>query len=206
MVGYLSQFTDWRPYEHRVLSRVDGRLLPLPINRTTINALYGLDLDSGGLEAFLRARAIASRHIDSSEKLILSRVGRELYELFFRGYTRKQWGLDPAQLDAAVCGRIPTRSNDDDRYFTDSFQAMPAEGFGTMIARMTADPRIEIVTGCDYRAIADRVAFNHVIFTGPIDEFFEHRYGRLPYRSLEFAFRTIDREWVQRRGLRQRAR
>jgi UDP-galactopyranose mutase len=200
VVGYLSQFTDWRPYEHRVLSRVDGRLLPLPINRTTINTLYGLDLDSAGLQAFLRARAIACRHIDSSEKLILSRVGRELYELFFRGYTRKQWGLDPGQLDATVCGRIPTRSNDDDRYFTDAFQAMPAEGFGTMIARMTADPRIEIVTGCDYRTIADRVAFNHLIFTGPIDEYFEHRYGQLPYRSLEFAFQTIDKEWVQSAG------
>ena len=200
VVAYLSRFTTWRPYEHRVLSRVDGRLLPLPINRTTINRLYGLDLDRAGLEAFLAARAIASPHIDSSEKLILSRVGRELYELFFRGYTRKQWGLDPAELDATVCGRIPTRSNDDDRYFTDTFQAMPADGLGAMIARMTADPRIEVVTGHDYRTIADRVAFRHVIFTGPIDEFFEHRYGRLPYRSLEFEFTTIDQEWVQGAG------
>jgi UDP-galactopyranose mutase len=200
VVAYLSQFTAWRPYEHRVLSRVDGQLLPIPINRTTIRGLYGLDLDGAELEAFLAARAISSRHIDSSEKLILSRVGRELYELFFRGYTRKQWGLDPAELDPTVCGRIPTRSNDDDRYFTDSFQAMPADGFSAMIERMTADPRIEIVTGCAYRTIADRVSFNHVIFTGPIDEFFEHRYGRLPYRSLEFEFQTFDREWVQDTG------
>jgi UDP-galactopyranose mutase len=200
VVAYLSQFTAWRPYEHRVLSRVNGRLLPLPINRTTINGLYGLDLDRAGLEAFLRDRAIPSRLIDSSEKLMLSRVGRELYELFFRGYTRKQWGLDPAALDATVCGRIPTRFNDDDRYFTDSFQAMPAEGFSAMVARMTADPRIEVVTGYDYRTIADRVAFNHVIFTGPIDEFFEHRYGQLPYRSLAFEFETLDREWAQNAG------
>ncbi|MGD0476016.1 MAG: UDP-galactopyranose mutase [Candidatus Velthaea sp.] len=200
VVAYLSQFTAWRPYEHRVLSRVDGQLLPLPINRTTINRLYGLDLDRAGLGAFLRARAIPSRHIDSSEKLILSRVGRELYELFFRGYTRKQWGLDPAELDATVCGRIPTRSNDDDRYFDDAFQAMPADGFSAMFARMTADPRIEIVTGHDYRSIADRASFKRVIFTGPIDEFFEHRYGRLPYRSLEFEFATLDREWAQGAG------
>lgn len=200
VVAYLSQFTAWRRYEHRVLSHVRGHLLPVPINRTTINRLYGLDLDRAGLEAFLGARAIASRHIDSSEKLILSRVGRELYELFFRGYTRKQWGLDPADLDAAVCGRIPTRSNDDDRYFTDSFQAMPADGFSSMVARMTAHPRIEVVTGYDYRTIADRAAFRHVVFTGPIDEFYEHRYGRLPYRSLEFEFTTVDREWVQTAG------
>jgi UDP-galactopyranose mutase len=200
VVAYLSQFTAWRPYEHRVLSRVDGQLLPLPINRTTINRLYGVELDSAGLEGFLRARAIPSRHVDTSEKLILSRVGRELYELFYRGYTRKQWGLDPADLDATVCGRIPTRFNDDDRYFTDRFQAMPLDGFSAMIARMTADPRIEIVTSCDYRTMADRVAFNHVIFTGPIDEFFEHRYGRLPYRSLEFQFEAVDREWTQNVG------
>jgi UDP-galactopyranose mutase len=200
VVAYLSRFTAWRRYEHRVLSRVNGQLLPLPITRTTINRLYGLELDDAGLETFLRARAIPSRHIDSSEKLMLSRVGRELYDLFFRGYTRKQWGLDPAQLDPTVCGRIPARSNDDDRYFSDAFQAMPADGFGAMVARMTADPRIEIVTGHDYRTIADRVAFNHVVFTGPIDEYFEHRYGRLPYRSLEFEFQTIDREWVQAAG------
>jgi UDP-galactopyranose mutase len=200
VVEYLSAFTAWRPYEHRVLSRVNGQLVPMPINRTTINALYGLSLDAAGLRAFLRARVISSRFIDSSEKLILSRVGRELYELFYRGYTRKQWGLDPAELDPTVCGRIPTRANDDDRYFTDAFQAMPADGFGAMIARMTADPRIEIVTGVDYESIADRATFNHVVFTGPIDEYFDHRYGRLPYRSLEFAFETVDREWVQAAG------
>jgi UDP-galactopyranose mutase len=200
VVAYLSRFTAWRPYEHRVLSRVNGRLVPIPINRTTINRLYGLSLDAAGLEAFLRARAISSRHIDTSEKLIVSRVGRELYDLFFRGYTRKQWGLDPAELDPTVCGRIPTRLNDDDRYFTDAFQAMPADGFSAMIARMTSDPRIEIVTGCDYRTIADRVTFDHIIFTGPIDEFFEHRYGPLPYRSLEWTFETIDCEFVQTTG------
>ncbi len=197
VVAYLSQFTQWRRYEHKVLSRVNQQLVPLPINRTTINTLYGLDLDAAGVEAFLRAQRISSRHLDSSEKLILSRVGRELYELFYRGYTRKQWGLDPAELDATVCGRIPTRTNDDDRYFTDTFQAMPVDGFDAMIGRMIERPGIEIVTGCDYRTIADRSTFNHVVFTGPIDEFFEHRYGRLPYRSLEFAFETVDRAWVQ---------
>ncbi len=200
VIDYLSRFTAWRPYEHRVLSRVNGRLVPIPINRTTINTLYGLDLDGPGLDAFLRSRAIPSRHIDTSEKVILARVGRELYELFFRGYTRKQWGLDPAELDPTVCGRIPTRANDDDRYFTDSFQAMPADGFTAMIGRMLANPRIEVVTGCDYRTIADRVIFNRLVFTGPIDEYFGHRYGRLPYRSLEFDFETVDREWVQRAG------
>jgi UDP-galactopyranose mutase len=129
--------------------------------------------------------------------MIVSRVGRELFERFFRGYTRKQWGLDPAQLDATVCGRIPTRTNADDRYFTDAFQAMPVDGFTAMIARMTADPRIEIVTGCDFRTIADRARFKRIVYTGPIDEYFDHCFGRLPYRSLRFEFETLDREQLQ---------
>ncbi len=197
VVDYLSRFTKWRRYEHRVKAEVNGKLVPIPINRTTINTLYGLDLDEAGVAALLKARANVLARVDNSEQMILSRVGRELYEVFFRGYTRKQWGVDPAQLDATVCGRIPTRTNDDDRYFSDSFQAMPAGGFSAMVARMIAHPRIEVVTGCEFTTIADRARFKHVVYTGPIDEYFDHRFGRLPYRSLRFEFETLDREWVQ---------
>jgi UDP-galactopyranose mutase len=197
VVAYLSRFTAWRPYEHRVLARVREQLVPIPINRTTINRLYGLDLDAAGTAAFLAARAIPAPRIVNSEDAIVSRVGRELYELFFRDYTRKQWGLDPSQLDASVCGRIPTRTSDDDRYFTDAFQAMPADGYAAMVERMLAHPRIDLALGVDYRAAADRVSFERIVFTGPIDEFFDHRYGRLPYRSLRFEFETVDRERVQ---------
>ncbi len=200
VVQYLSRFTRWLPYEHRVKARIGDKLVPIPINRTTINTLYGLGLDEAGVDAFLAQRAQPIARVENSEDMIVSRVGRELYELFFRGYTRKHWGLDPAQLDATVCGRIPTRNNDDDRYFNDKFQAMPAEGFTAMIARMTSDPRIEIVTGCDFHTIADRAKFKHVVYTGPIDEYFEYRFGRLPYRSLQFEFETVDREWVQSVG------
>lgn len=192
VVAYLSQFTAWRPYEHRVLARVGDRLLPIPINRTTINALYGTALDAAGVASFYAARAEVAGRIANSEQMVRSRVGRELYELFFRGYTRKQWGLDPADLDASVCGRIPTRSDDDDRYFTDAFQAMPAAGFTAMVERMLAHPRIETVLCADYRDVADSVRAKHIIYTGPIDEFFEHKYGRLPYRSLRFEFETLD--------------
>jgi UDP-galactopyranose mutase len=197
VVEYLSAFTEWLPYEHRVLARVDGMLVPIPINRTTINRLYDLDLDAGGVEKFLAARAETLPRIENSEHTILSRVGRELYEKFFRGYTRKQWGLDPSELDATVCGRIPTRTNDDDRYFTDSFQAMPKDGFTAMVGKMLANPRIEVVTGCDFAWILDRARFNHVIYTGPIDEYFEYKFGSLPYRSLRFEFETRDVAWVQ---------
>ena len=197
VVEYLSAFTEWIPYEHRVLARVDGVLVPIPINRTTINRLYDLDLDSAGVQSFLAARAERLSRIENSEHTILSRVGRELYEKFFRGYTRKQWGLDPSELDATVCGRIPTRTNDDDRYFTDSFQAMPKDGFTAMVTKMLAHPRIEVVTGCDFGWILDRARFNHVIYTGPIDEYFEYKFGSLPYRSLRFEFETRDVAWVQ---------
>ena len=197
VVEYLSAFTAWIPYEHRVLARVEGQLLPIPINRTTINRLYDLDLDARGVERFLAARAEKLARIENSEQMIVSRVGRELYETFFRGYTRKHWGLDPSELDATVCGRIPTRTNDDDRYFTDAFQAMPKDGFTALVGNMLAHPRIEVVTGCDFARIEDRARFNHVIYTGPIDEYFEYKYGRLPYRSLRFELETREVAWAQ---------
>ncbi len=197
VVDYLSAFTGWIPYEHRVLARVDGNLVPIPINRTTINRLYDLDLDEAGVAAFLTARAEALPRIENSEHTIVSRVGRELYETFFRGYTRKHWGLDPSELDPTVCGRIPTRTNDDDRYFNDTFQAMPADGFTAMVTKMLDHPRIEVVTGCDFASIADRASFKHVIYTGPIDEYFDHKFGKLPYRSLRFEFETRDVAWAQ---------
>ena len=197
VVDYLGAFTRWLPYEHRVLARLGDELLPIPINRTTINRLYDLDLDANGIAAFLASRAEPVARIENSEHAIVARVGRELYETFFRGYTRKQWGLDPSELDPTVCGRIPTRSGDDDRYFTDAFQAMPAGGFTAMVSAMLAHPRIEVVTDCDFAAIADRAQFNHVIYTGPIDEYFEYTFGRLPYRSLRFEFEVRDVAWVQ---------
>jgi UDP-galactopyranose mutase len=197
VVEYLSAFTAWIPYEHRVLARVDGQLVPIPINRTTINRLYDLDLDPAGVERFLAARAERLPRIDNSEHMILSRVGRELYEKFFRGYTRKQWGMEPSELDATVCGRIPTRTGDDDRYFTDAFQAMPKDGFTAMVTKMLAHPRIEVVTGCDFAWMLDHARFNHVIYTGPIDEYFEYKFGKLPYRSLRFELETRDVAWVQ---------
>jgi UDP-galactopyranose mutase len=124
-------------------------------------------------------------------------VGRELYEKFFRGYTRKQWGLDPSQLDAQVAMRIPVRTNRDDRYFTDTFQFMPKHGFTRMFENMLDHPRITVELNADYREVRKKARFRQLIFTGPIDEYFDHRFGKLPYRSLEFQHRTLDREWLQ---------
>jgi UDP-galactopyranose mutase len=190
---YLSQFTLWRPYEHRVLACVDGQLLPIPINRDTVNRLYDLNLDSDeAVAAFFAARAEPREPLRTSEDVVVSKVGWELYERFFRNYTRKQWGLDPSELDAAVTARVPTRTNRDDRYFEDTFQAMPLYGFTRMFERMLAHPNVKIMLNTDWRDIDGVIPYREVIYSGPVDEFFNYRYGKLPYRTLEFHHETRD--------------
>ncbi|MET3889139.1 UDP-galactopyranose mutase [Bosea sp. OAE506] len=200
IVDYLSLFTQWRPYEHRVLAEVEGRRVPIPINRTTLNRLYDLDLDEAGAAAFLASRAEPVPQLRTSEDVVVSQVGRDLYEKFFRGYTRKQWGLDPSQLDKSVTARIPVRTNDDDRYFTDSFQCMPRHGYTRMFERMLGHPQIKVMLNTDWSEIADVIPFQRLIFTGPIDSYFGYRFGQLPYRSLAFEHVTLDREWSQETG------
>ena len=197
---YLSQFTQWRPYEHRVRAKVRGQLVPIPINRTTLNRLFDLALQTEEEAAdYLASRAEPVEDIKTSEDVVINAVGRELYELFFRGYTCKQWGLDPSQLDKSVTSRIPTRTNTDDRYFTDSFQAIPKDGYTKMFERMLDHPLIEVRTGVDFAELKDRAdeIADHVIFTGPIDEYFDFRFGKLPYRSLKFDHQTIEQERYQ---------
>ena len=189
---HLSRFTTWRPYEHRVLAEVDRKRVPIPINLDTVNTLYGLDLDSDSLEAWFAERAEDVPEIRTSEDVVVSKVGRELYEKFFRGYTRKQWGMDPSELDKSVTARVPTRTNRDDRYFTDEFQFMPEHGYTRMFEAMLKNPNIHVMLQTDYRDIRDKIPHRRTIFTGPIDEFFGFRFGRLPYRSLRFQHVTLD--------------
>lgn len=188
---YLSRFTGWRSYEHRVLASVDGQLVPIPINLDTVNRLYGLSLTSFDLEGFFQKVAEKVERVNTSEDVVVSRVGRELYEKFFRGYTRKQWGLDPSELDASVTARVPTRTNRDDRYFTDTFQAMPVHGYTRMFERMLDHPNIKILLNTDYREVVGALPWRTMIYTGPIDAFFDYRFGPLPYRSLEFRHETL---------------
>jgi UDP-galactopyranose mutase len=194
---YLSRFTQWRNYEHRVLAQVDGKLLPIPINLDTINRLYGLHLDAAGMQRFLAERTEHPTNIRTSQDICVSRIGRELYEKFFQNYTRKQWGLDPSELDASVAGRIPVRFDQDDRYFTDTFQVMPLLGYTKLFERMLASPNITVKTSTNYADVAKAYPGIQTIFTGPVDEFYDYRFGRLPYRSLKFEHKTFDREWYQ---------
>ncbi len=184
-----------------MLAEVDGKKVPIPINRKTVNELYGLDLDEAGVERFLAGRAEPVADIRTSEDVIVSQVGCELYEKFFRGYTRKQWGMDPSELDKSVTARIPVRFNDDDRYFTDKYQQMPLDGYTAMFERMLDHPKIKLMLGTDFSEIRDSGLFRRVIFTGPIDEFFDYRFGRLPYRSLRFVQKTLPVEWHQPVGV-----
>jgi UDP-galactopyranose mutase len=194
---YLSKFTQWRSYEHRVLASVDGQLLPIPINLDTINKLYGMNLTSFQVEEFFASIAEPKDYIRTSEDVVVSKVGRELYEKFFRNYTRKQWGLDPSELDKSVISRIPTRTNRDDRYFTDTYQAMPLHGFTRMFENMLNHPNIKVMLNTDYREIQKDIPCREMVYSGPVDEFFDMRYGKLPYRSLEFKHETHNKQVFQ---------
>ncbi|MEE1610640.1 UDP-galactopyranose mutase [Microvirga sp. CF3016] len=198
---YLSRFTEWRFYEHRVLAEVDGMLVPIPINLDTVNKLYGLNLTSEQLQDWFAERAEQIGEIKTSEDVVVSVVGRELYEKFFRGYTRKQWGLDPSELDKSVTSRVPTRTNRDDRYFTDEFQFMPKHGYTRMFEKMVSHPNIHIMTQTEYDDVKNVVPHRRVIYCGPIDEYFNFQFGKLPYRSLRFEHITLDKAWHQPVGV-----
>lgn len=197
---YLSQFTAWRPYEHRVLASVDGMLVPIPINLNTINELYGLHLCTAEVETWLQSKAEKKDSIRTSEDVVVNKVGRELYEKFFRGYTKKQWNLDPSELDASVTARIPVRANRDNRYFTDTYQAMPLQGYTKMFENMLNHTNIKVMLNTDYKEIENNIPYKKMIYTGPVDYYFDYYYGKLPYRSIEFQFQTSDKAIFQPTG------
>ena len=194
---YLSRFTEWRAYEHRVLAKVGEQFVPIPINIETVNRVYGLSLDESTIQAFYDGVREPRADIRTSEDVVINAVGRDLYEKFFRGYTRKQWGLDPSELSAAVAARIPTRTNRDDRYFTDEFQNMPLHGYTRMFERMLDHRNLRVEVGVDYQSVRRRVRPRHTVFTGPMDAYFDYCYGKLPYRSLRFEHEHLARARFQ---------
>ena len=197
---YLGNFTEWRPYEHHVLASVDGQLVPVPINQNTVNALYGLNLSQQQVQYYFNSKAEKKDQLLTSEDVVVSVVGRELYEKFFKQYTIKQWALDPSELDASVTARVPTRTNKDNRYFTDSFQAMPLHGYTNMFHRLLDHSNINIMLNTDYKDVVDEISFKNLIYTGPIDAYFDYCFGKLPYRSINFKSQTIDSENYQPTG------
>lgn len=200
--NYLSQFTEWRPYEHRVRGVVNGKEYPFPINQDTLNQLYGLDLNEEQAAEYFEKVREPKEHVKSSEDVVLNSVGRDLYEKFFLNYTKKQWGLDPSQLKAGVAARIPTRTNSDDRYFTDTYQSMPLHGYTVMFENLLNHPNIQVHLSTEYKDVLnENIQFDHLVYTGPIDAFYNYRYGHLPYRSLRFEHEHLaEQEWYQSVG------
>lgn len=199
---YLSLFTEWRFYEHKVLAKLGEQLYPIPINRLTLNKLYGLNLkNESDVENYYEGVRESRSPVKNSEDIIISKVGPDLFEKFFRQYTKKQWNLEPKDLEPGVCGRIPIRTNDDCRYFTDKYQFMPEEGYTKMFEKMLSHKNIEVILNTDYKNIIDNIDFDKMIYTGPIDYFFDYMHGKLPYRSIRFEWENYPFEYLQECGV-----
>jgi len=198
---FLSRFTEWREYQHRVLSLINGNLVPMPINLDTINMVYGTSYDSFTVKEFFNSVKQSDIIIENSKDVIVSQVGEELYKLFFEGYTKKQWDMYPYELGKEVTSRIPTRTNRDNRYFTDRYQGIPKHGYTKLAENMVKHKNIKVMLNTSFKEIKDEIVYSKIIFTGCVDEFFEEKYGRLPYRSINFVEETYDKEVYQPAGV-----
>jgi UDP-galactopyranose mutase len=187
IVDYLSAFTEWHQVSYTIKSHARDRYWSFPINLNTFEEFVGKKATTSEFEDWLEKNRIPIDEPKNSEEVIISQVGRELYELFFEGYTLKQWKRHPRELDASVCGRIPVRTNRDDRYLSETFQALPKRGYTALFENMlNASPGVELHLGVDANEARARWKHKHLIYTGAVDEFYERRFGPLPYRSLRF--------------------
>jgi UDP-galactopyranose mutase len=187
VIDYLSRFTAWHEVSYTIKSHTRGRYWSFPINLNTFEEFLGRESTTEEFSAWLEKTRLPIDHPQNSEEVILSQVGREFYELFFEGYTLKQWKRHPRELDASVCGRIPVRTNRDNRYLTENFQALPAKGYTALFENLlAATPGIELQLGIDFEEAKARWNCKHLVFTGAIDEYFGRKFGPLPYRSLRF--------------------
>jgi UDP-galactopyranose mutase len=197
IIDYLSQFTEWREVQYKILSWTHGRYWQFPINLNTFEQLIGRSSTTEEMEAQLAEWRVRIDSPKNSEEVIISQVGWKLYEMFFKNYTRKQWQRDAKELDPSVCGRIPIRTNRDDRYLSEKFQALPKNGYTPMFQKMLSNPKIEVRLNTDFRDACAQAKFKHLIYTGPIDEYYDHCFGHLPYRSLRFEPETLTQKFFQ---------
>lgn len=194
---YLSRFTEWNDFQHRVLTYVDGNLLKMPISVETINGLYNTDMSIEEFKEFIETQKVKIDKIETSEDVALANAGKEIYEKFFKNYTIKQWGIDPSQLDTSVISRIPFRFNRDTRYFADKYQGMPKHGYTKMCERMLDNKNIKVMLNTDYKEVIDDLKYETLIYTGPVDYFYDFEFGELQYRSIDFKYETYDMESYQ---------
>ncbi|MFT3989890.1 MAG: UDP-galactopyranose mutase [Luteolibacter sp.] len=200
IVDYLSRFTEWHHVEYILKSFTRARFWSFPINLNTFEELTGKPSTPEAFQHWLDAQKIPFEKPQNSEEIILSQVGRELYRLFFESYTRKQWQRHPRELDASVCGRVPIRTNRDDRYLSDTFQAMPKHGYTALFENLVSQtPNLELHLGIDFAEARAKWKYKHLIFTGAIDEFYQRRFGALPYRTLRFEAESFTPEQLESR-------
>lgn len=199
LLQYLSDFTEWVPGNYIVKASTRGELFPFPINLLTLRQFFKMpDMTAEEAAELLESKREHIEHPANSEEFVLSRVGRELYEAFYLGYTKKQWAIHPNDLAPSVCGRIPVRLNTDERYVDHKHQVTPAKGFTEMFRKMIDHPNIEVMLDTDYKEVRDKIKPEFAtVYAGPIDEYFDNRFGKLPWRSLEFEFKKFDQEFVQ---------
>ncbi len=193
---YLSQFTEWSDYYHHVLAVVEGKKVPVPFNLNSINELFPSSfadlLTTKLISNFgygVKLPILKLRDIEDSDLKFLADY---IYDNVFLGYTVKQWAMRPEDLDFSVSSRVPVFISRDNRYFQDTYQAMPSKGYTAMVERMLSNPNIHLLLGADFREVSKSIQYRKLVYTGPIDEYFDYEFGSLPYRSLEFDFTTIE--------------
>jgi|WetSurMetagenome_2_1015567.scaffolds.fasta_scaffold03885_1 UDP-galactopyranose mutase len=196
---YVNNFSKWYPYHHKVLSFVEGKLVPVPVNITTVNSIFNINIkNEREMREWIGANAVKIENPKNSEESALSRVGKVLYEKMFKNYTKKQWDLWPRELDSSVMDRIPVRTNFEDGYFSDKFQALPEDGYTAVFDNMLNSKRIDIELNTDFFKIKDKIGkHDKLFFTGPIDEFFDYKFGKLQYRCLNFEFENHRKKFFQ---------
>jgi UDP-galactopyranose mutase len=198
---YLSGFTDWIPYEHKVLAVIEGIKVPIPFNFNSIDMLFptkqAKEIQKQLLERYPKGLNIPIIKLLEVNVPLLKQLAEFIYEKVFYGYTVKQWGLQPTELDYTVMSRVPVSLSRDDRYFRDSFQAMPKLGYTKIFENMLAHKNIEVALNTDFFKVKDSIKYKNLIYTGAIDEYFDYMYGALPYRSLSFEFETRNEQYFQ---------
>ncbi|HLP44444.1 MAG TPA: UDP-galactopyranose mutase [Candidatus Kapabacteria bacterium] len=194
---YLNRFTSFNHYVHRVIANVNGKEYYFPINLDTMEQLTGWVFTPETLREYFAAKRLEGIEIKNSRDVVVSQVGEEIYELFVKHYTKKQWGVYPGELGAEVLQRIPVRYDRDTRYFDDPWQGIPVDGYHKLFENMLKHKNIQLLLRTDYKEIIDEVEFDRLIYTGPVDYYFDYVYGKLPYRSIRFTFETYNIERFQ---------
>ena len=195
--NYVESFSEFRPVNYRLSSWTKGKYWSFPINLKTYEQLVGRDATEGEFKQYLQETREYNENPTNSEEVVLSKAGRELYDLFFKNYTIKQWGKSPKELLPEVCARVPIRTNRDDQYLREKYQIYPKDGYTKIFESMLSSSNIKILLDVDFFEIKSECRFKHCVYTGKIDDFFNCIHGELDYRSLRFETKNMNIDYFQ---------